>query len=360
MRLEPLPVVAVGKKAELLVVDQLVLLALAERLDREPQLLLGLVHRLVVEVGDAAVDLQHGLGDAQLVLAGRGVVVHVGVRDDRLADVARGEVDGGLAVGVGALVGRRRDPREVGGERAGPVREVPYVVPGELQDRAGRGGPGGPVPGGVRVDQRGLAEVGAVGQDAEDGLVAVGPLADLLDAAVREEVHPVGGDSGHGDDLARGVLPLGAAGRELGQRALVLVATQRGEFAEFGGDHRDALSGLHEGDAAVTHGVAEPPVHPVRAALHLDPRQRPQQPAGGDLLHLRGRLGGRGEVPRGGGPETLLRGLLLRADLAVNRTNGHGTPSRMTELREKPFSTERVGAITHSGGTVRRSSGHVT
>ncbi|CAM5729564.1 Flavohemoprotein [Streptomyces badius] len=92
VRLDPLPVVAVVEKSELPVVDQLVLLALAQRLDREPQLLLGLVHRLVVEVGDPAVDLQHGLGDAQLVLAGRRVVVDEGVRDDRLADMA-GEVD---------------------------------------------------------------------------------------------------------------------------------------------------------------------------------------------------------------------------------------------------------------------------
>ena len=61
------------QQAELAVVDQLVLLALAQRLDREPQLLLGLVHRLVVEVGDAGVHPQHGLGDAQLVL-GAGAV----------------------------------------------------------------------------------------------------------------------------------------------------------------------------------------------------------------------------------------------------------------------------------------------
>ena len=64
--------VGVVQQAEVAAVDQLVLLALAQRLDGQPQLLLGLVHRLVVEVGDAAVHAQHGLRDAELVLARRG------------------------------------------------------------------------------------------------------------------------------------------------------------------------------------------------------------------------------------------------------------------------------------------------
>ena len=50
----PLLEVGVVEQAELPVVDQLVLLALAQRLDGEPELLLGLVHRPVVEVGDPA------------------------------------------------------------------------------------------------------------------------------------------------------------------------------------------------------------------------------------------------------------------------------------------------------------------
>ena len=76
---------------------ELVLLALAQRLDGQPELLLGLVHRLVVEVGDAGVDLQHGLRDAQLVLAGRELVVDEGARQHGLAVVAGGKLDGGLA-----------------------------------------------------------------------------------------------------------------------------------------------------------------------------------------------------------------------------------------------------------------------
>ena len=56
--------VGVVQQPELAVVDQLVLLALAQRLDGQPQLLLDLVHRLVVEVGDPGVHPQHGLRDA--------------------------------------------------------------------------------------------------------------------------------------------------------------------------------------------------------------------------------------------------------------------------------------------------------
>ena len=67
--------VGVVQQAELAVVDQLVLLALAQRLDGQPELLLDLVHRLVVEVGDPGVHPQHGLRDAQLVLARAQLVV---------------------------------------------------------------------------------------------------------------------------------------------------------------------------------------------------------------------------------------------------------------------------------------------
>ena len=75
------------EQAELAVVDQLVLLGLLEGLDGEAQLLLGLVHRLVEQVGDARVDLQHGLGDAELELAGGGLVVDEGAGQHRLAGV---------------------------------------------------------------------------------------------------------------------------------------------------------------------------------------------------------------------------------------------------------------------------------
>lgn len=109
VRLDALVVLAVVQQPELPVVDEFVLLALLQRLDRQADLLLGLVHRLVVQVGHARVDAQHGLGDAQFVLTRPGLVVDEGVRDVRLTAVAGREVDLLLTVPVGALL-RDRAP----------------------------------------------------------------------------------------------------------------------------------------------------------------------------------------------------------------------------------------------------------
>ena len=65
----------VGQQAELRVVDQVVFLAFAQRLDGQPQLLLHLVHRVVEQVRDPGVHAQHALRHAQLVLARLHVVV---------------------------------------------------------------------------------------------------------------------------------------------------------------------------------------------------------------------------------------------------------------------------------------------
>ena len=101
--------VGVVQQTELPVVDQLVLLALAQRLDGEPELLLGLVHRLVVEVGDPGVDPQDGLRDAEFVLARLQFVVDERARQRRLAGVAGGDTrsrprPAGSAAGAGCAV----------------------------------------------------------------------------------------------------------------------------------------------------------------------------------------------------------------------------------------------------------------
>ena len=111
--------VGVVQQPELAVVDHLVLLALAQRLDGQPELLLDLVHRLVVEVGDPGVDPQHGLGHAQLVLAGRGLVVDEGARQLGLAVVAGGQLDGGLTVLVLRLLRAGLEPLDVCPQRLG-------------------------------------------------------------------------------------------------------------------------------------------------------------------------------------------------------------------------------------------------
>ena len=89
--------IRVVQQPEVAVVDHLVLLALLQRLDGQPQLLLGLVHRVAEEVGDAGVHVEHGLGHAQLVLAGRELVVDEGARQRLLSRVARGQLDGRLS-----------------------------------------------------------------------------------------------------------------------------------------------------------------------------------------------------------------------------------------------------------------------
>ena len=102
--------VAVVQQPEVAVVDHLVLLALAQRVDRELELMLGLVHRLVVEIGDAGVDAQHGLRDAELVLARRELVVDERARQGRLALVPGGQRDLRLT----GLVLRQRRQHHVG------------------------------------------------------------------------------------------------------------------------------------------------------------------------------------------------------------------------------------------------------
>lgn len=135
--------------------------------------------------------LEDGLRDAQLVLAGRGVVVDEGVRDDGLADMVSGEVDRRLAVLVGPLMRDGEQTGEVGAERLGALREVEHVRAAERQQRARGDGPGGVLPDGVAVDQALITEVRPVGEDFELGLVPVETGADLLDLAVRQQEDPV-------------------------------------------------------------------------------------------------------------------------------------------------------------------------
>lgn len=79
--------------------------ALAQRLDGEPELLLRLVHRPVVEVGDPRVDPQDGLGNGEFVLARFQFVVGEGAGQRVLADVAGRHRDLRLTAMVLALMG---------------------------------------------------------------------------------------------------------------------------------------------------------------------------------------------------------------------------------------------------------------
>src|SRR5690606_34978759 len=82
--------------------------------------LLDLVHRPVVEVGDPGVDAQEGLCDAQLVLAGRRLVVDERAGQDGFAVVPGRQLDRRLPVPVLRRAGRGTVLLQVGAADAGP------------------------------------------------------------------------------------------------------------------------------------------------------------------------------------------------------------------------------------------------
>ena len=84
-------VATLAEQAVVRVVDQLALLPLLDRLDRQAQLLLDLVVRAAVEVGDAGVHVEHRVDRAEEVFARLLLVVDEGLR--QLALVAAGAGD---------------------------------------------------------------------------------------------------------------------------------------------------------------------------------------------------------------------------------------------------------------------------
>lgn len=235
MGLDALLEVGVVQEPELAVVDQFVLLALAQRLDGEPQLFLGLVHRAVVEVGDPGVDPEDGLCDGELVLARVELVVDEGAGQFGLADVPGGHGDLGLAVLVLPLPGVGAEGVEVGPEAGRGVLDGGEVGAGEGEQRAGGLGGDRGVVAGVGFQQRVLTEVVAVREHREGVLPAVRALGGPAEPAVGDEVDPVRGAAALDDDLAGRDVALDAAVREGGEDVGVLEAAQQGEFAEFAG-----------------------------------------------------------------------------------------------------------------------------
>ena len=245
---------------------------------------------LVVEVGDAGVDAQHGLGDAQLVLAGVEVVVDERAGQVGLADVTRGQGDGGLAALVLGLASARRGTRStwaaqgVGlGRRRPRTRacvRVSTVAAGDRLD--------GVVPVVLRLDDGPVAEVVAVGQHARARSrrrTCRAPI--LLELAVGDEADESAGWPASTMTSPGGELALDEAVGQRGEHLDVVVAAQQRQLAQLLGDDPDLGAGGGERHPAVAHGVAQAAVDPEGAALHLDPRQHPQQPPRGDPLHLR-------------------------------------------------------------------------
>ncbi len=309
------------------VVDQLVLLALAQRLDGQPQLLLDLVHRLVVEVGDPAVHPQHGLRHAQLVLARSGLVVDEGAGQGGLADVPGGQLQRALAVARCAAPVRPR-ARSSRWARSAADRSSTCCerLAGEGEDgAAGQGAQGeGPLPrllgGQVRV-----ADEGAVGQHVQHRLLVVlaGPRCSSLPCASRTSR-----SAGLPCSAMTSPGPKSRCRQRFASSSStpgVLEAAQQRQFTQLGRDDAHLGAGGDELDAAVAERVGEPPVDPEGAAADLHPGQHPQQPPRGDPLHLRGGLGGGRQVPCGRGPERERGRSPVRRPIGCGmRRSGHG------------------------------------
>ena len=296
--LDPLVVLGVLQQAELGVVDELVLLALAQCLDGQPELVLGLVHRLVVEVGDPGVDLEDGLRDAQLVLARLELVVHEGTGQLVLALVAGGEVDRRLAVLVLRLLEAVQVLHDLQLQRLGAVVQLLEGRPGEHHHGACGGGTNGVRPAAVLHLERLVAQVVAVGQGADHRLLAVLAGAEPLELAVRDQEDLADRRAGGDQDVARVELPLDEAAGQLLQHRLVLVTAQHRHLGQRLRDDPHLGTRLDETHPAAADLVAQAAVDPVGAAGDLHPGQRPEQPARADALHLGRGLGGRGEAPR--------------------------------------------------------------
>ena len=110
------------------VMQQFALLAFADRLDDQPQLLFGLIHRVVVEVRDPHRDLQDGLGRAEFVFTRGRIVIGEGPRQGLALGGTGGQFDQRLGVRVGR-----------------PLVVGKYPASGDPVDAPGRLHPGQPV-----------------------------------------------------------------------------------------------------------------------------------------------------------------------------------------------------------------------
>lgn len=181
------------------------------------------------------------------------------------------------------------------------------------------------LPRGVPVQQGVVPEPVAIGQYVQGDLVAVLADGGPADAAVGDEVEVLRGSTAFHQRLAGAEVALDAPIGEGSEHLHVVEAAQQGQFTELTGDHPDVGAVLDELHAPVADGVGQATVHPVDPAFGLYPGEHSQQPAGGDLLHLRGGLGGGGEVAGGCRAEAGLLGRLRSRFLT--RVNSHRASS---------------------------------
>ena len=167
--------VGVVEQPELAIVYHFVLLALPQRFNGQPQLLLGLVHRVVVEVGNPGMHLQDGLHHAEVVLPGEQFVVHERPRQPRFAVMAGRQLDVGFTLAVVRLLGRGQHLFDVGSEGVGAAHDLLEHRPRQAEHRASGGRCHRVLPGAVGFDQRLGTEIVPGTKDAEQCWDAVFP-----------------------------------------------------------------------------------------------------------------------------------------------------------------------------------------
>jgi hypothetical protein len=185
------------------------------------------------------------------------------------------------------------------------------------------------------------AEVIALGEHAELEPVAVLAEARLGGLAAGEEDHVVGRLALRDHALPLTHLALLEAIGERLEQLLVVDPPQERQLAELPRDHAQRRAHLGETDRAITHLVAAPPVDPIDAARHLHPRHEPREPARGDPLHLRRRLGDRGQVARRlrGQAGLRLRGIVRGHGAIGVGSEGRAADGLAAQSPPRPIST---------------------
>ena len=275
--------VGVVQQPEVAVVDQLVLLPFAQRLDGQPQLLLGLVHRVVVEVGHPGVHAQDRLRDAQLVLPRRRVVV------DERARAASSSPAWPEASAISAspflfCAGCGRCRTSSRWARSDSERSISSLkrcrVRRRTVHRVSR--LGGVLPEVLRRLESAAARRGSRRRPTSRGrcrrrtrrrrpwLTLPWAISTTSSTRLPNSRSPVPGSYSSTSNRSASALQ---------ERPRRRSSRSGGSSVSSGRDHPDVGAGDREAQPAVADREGGPPVHPVRAALGLHPGQHPQQPA---------------------------------------------------------------------------------
>jgi len=212
--------------------------------------------------------------------------------------MARGQLDALLPGPVLRLALLPTERRHMSSQRRRPTHHLLKGIPRQGQHRRRRHRLGREVPQHLRAGHRRIGEVIPVSEHPQHRLVAVLARADLVHLPMGDQTDQIRRLTPLDDHLPRTQLPLGEPTRQRPQHTLVLELAQQSQLPQLLGDDLHLRPGRDERHLPVTQRVRQTAVHPVTATRDLHPRQHPQQPPRGDLLHLRHGLRRRRQLPR--------------------------------------------------------------